>query len=279
MPTRRTSLFVMLASTLFGACQETEPGPQPIVADEAPRETVPAITVSNATFAYLLERYDTDGDAVITPAEYTRHDGQLARWDLDGDGRVTEADWALEDPQVSPQIDVMQRLDVLGRYFQTDENELEILTIDELANAFLEYDGAGTPDEELTEAEFLALADERAVAMPGDGSMMGQSYIGEVDGWARLTRFYDQNGSATLDLTELTILFEQADVYELRFDQVRFDDGDAGAHFDQVAYEEGLTVGSAVPDVTLTTLHGDEPVSLAQAVGTKPVALIFGSYT
>jgi hypothetical protein len=279
MPTHPSSLLVALAGALLGACQETQPAPQPIVPDDAPRAAAPPIVVSNATFAYLLERYDADGDAVITQAEYTRHDGQLARWDRDGDGHVTEADWAVEDPQVSPQIDVMQRLDVLGRYFQTDENELEVLTIDELAGAFLEYDATGTPDEELTEAEFLALADERAVAMPGDGSMMGQSYIGEVDGWGRLTRFYDLNGSNSLDLTELTVLFEEADVYELRFDQVRFDDGDAGAHFDQVAYREGLTVGSSVPDVTLTTLHGDEPVSLAQVVGTMPVALIFGSYT
>lgn len=215
-----------IGSILLGACQKTEPTP------EAPEQVATSAAAQDetldATFAYLLERYDTDGDAVIRPAEYTRHDGQLARWDTNADGVVSSEDWGAEDPLVTPQIDILQRMDVLGRYFQTDENEPELLTIDELANAFLEYDGAGDGNEELTEAEFRALAEERAVAMPGDGSLMMQSYIGEEDGWERLTRLYDLDGSGSLDLLEVTALYEQSDLYELRFDQVRFDGGVAG---------------------------------------------------
>jgi hypothetical protein len=78
---------------------------------------------------------------------------------------------------------------------------------------------------------------------------------------------------------ELAAVFEERDVYELRFDEIRFDDGAAGANFEALAYEAGLIVGSSVPDITLTTLHGEEPVRLTELAGGKPMALIFGSYT
>lgn len=237
------------------------------------------VGTASSPFDYLLERYDADGDGTIAPDEYTRHDGQLARWDTNGDGLITGSDWAGGSAGVGSQIMVMQRMDVLGRYFQTDENGPEVLTLDELANAFFEYDGAESADEQLSEAEFRALADGRLLEMPGDGSMMGQSYVGDADGWERLTQHFDDNRDEALSLDELSAIFVDQDVYELRFDQVRFDDGAAGAHFERFSYEAGLVVGSPVPAVTLTALHGGASVDLAGIAGKQPIALIFGSYT
>jgi len=233
----------------------------------------------NPAFAYLLDRYDSNDDAVITATEYTRHDGQFARWDRDEDGRLTEEDWTEVASQISPQIMIMQRLDVLGRYFQTDENGAEILTIDELANAFFDYDESGTADDELSEAEFRAMIDERAIEMPGDGSMMMQSYVGEADGWERLTQFYDSDASQTLSMDELSAAFAGSDSYELRFDQARFDGSPPDERFERLAYESGLVVGSPVPDLELTALNGGPPVELARVADGRPMALIFGSYT
>ncbi|MFT7669183.1 MAG: hypothetical protein ACI8X5_001883 [Planctomycetota bacterium] len=267
--------LLLTGPALILSCQAAETSPT----EARPIEALAPVGTAGSPFAYLLERYDTDGDEGIAPEEYTRHDGQFARWDTNGDGLITEMDWTDQPAQVGSQIKVMQRMDVLGRYFQTDENGPEVLTLDELANAFFEYDGAGTPDEKLSEAEFRAGAEERALEMPGDGSMMGQSYLGEADGWARLTQHYDTDRDEVLSMDELSTIFIEQDVYELRFDQVRFDDRAAGMHFEPLSYESGLVVGSAVPAVTLTALRGGPSVDLAEIAGDQPIALIFGSYT
>jgi hypothetical protein len=109
--------------------------------------------------------------------------------------------------------------------------------------------------------------------------MMMQSYVGETDGWDRLLGFFDDNLSLSLSLEEITVVFENDDIYSLRFDQVRFDDGAAGTFFEQRAYGQGLQVGSPVPDLTLENLTGTESVNLGKSVHQKPMALIFGSYT
>ncbi|MFT5051853.1 MAG: hypothetical protein ACI8QZ_003282 [Chlamydiales bacterium] len=278
-----TLLPALVGIGLVVGCRAAEPSsPGPVPGEslaETPVGIAPDVGDAVSPFGYLQQRYDADGDGVITAAEYTRHDGQLARWDRDGDGRLTQADWADATPDINPQIMTMRRMDVLGRYFQTDENGHDTLTIDELANAFFDYDEAGMADEELTEAEFLSMKDERAIEMPGDGSMMAQSYVGNVDGWERLTEFYDMDGSQTLSMAELATVFDGSDSYELHFDQVRFDDGTPGAHFEKLAYRAGLVVGSDIPEVTLTALHGAPSIDLAGIAGGKPVALIFGSYT
>jgi len=279
MPSRRSKSVAAFALGCLAACQSSgsEVAAPSAPADQAAQVSPPES--SGSTFAYLLARYDADRDGSITALEYTRHDGQFARWDSDGDQRISEADWSDQATTISPQIDALQRLDLLGRYFQTDENPGDVLTLDELANAFLEYDAAGTLDDHLTASEFAALAEERAVRMPGDGSMMKQSYIGEVGGWPQLADGFDSDGSGGLDMTELAAVFEERDVYELRFDELRFDGAAAGVYFDELAYEAGLVVGSSVPPVTLTSLGGGEPVALAELAGARPMALIFGSYT
>jgi hypothetical protein len=43
--------------------------------------------------------------------------------------------------------------------------------------------------------------------------------------------------------------------------------------------EGALKVGDRAPDVTLVGLDGVTPVRLSQAIGDKPLVLIFGSFT
>lgn len=271
----RTSALLALTVPFHGACRSAAP----TLAVDTPSEPETVADTHTTVFDYLLDRYDVDGDQRISAEEYTRHDGQFERWDQDGDGHLSAADWSEAALRVSPQIETMVRMDILGRFFQTDENEEDLLTIDELANSFFEYDEVQEADERLTREEFEALAEAKAITMPGDGSMMKQSYVGDRHGWSRLTRLYDADGDERLTLAELSVLFEELDVYEFRFDRIRFDDGDAGAHFESLAYEIGLPVGSAVPEVSLTSLADDSSVSLAGLTGVRPIALIFGSYT
>jgi hypothetical protein len=40
-----------------------------------------------------------------------------------------------------------------------------------------------------------------------------------------------------------------------------------------------LQVGDAAPDFTLRPLHGDVPVTLSDEYRSRPVVLVFGSYT
>jgi hypothetical protein len=43
--------------------------------------------------------------------------------------------------------------------------------------------------------------------------------------------------------------------------------------------EGALRVGQAAPDVTLASLDGRSRIRLADSIGSKPLVLVFGSYT
>ena len=69
------------------------------------------------TFAYLLSRYDANGDETITTDEYTRHEVQLSRWDSNGDGVLTGVDFDVPEPSYA-EIGELRKARVAGRYFQ-----------------------------------------------------------------------------------------------------------------------------------------------------------------
>lgn len=43
--------------------------------------------------------------------------------------------------------------------------------------------------------------------------------------------------------------------------------------------EGALRVGQAAPDITLASLDGRSRIRLADSIGSKPLVLVFGSYT
>lgn len=287
VPSPTTRVLTAIACLCACRAREASVAPGPAATTRIASRSDPGTAGSpaeldvNPTFAYLLERYDADGDGVVTAAEYTRRNGQLERWDTDGDGRLTVSDWGADDPLIDPQILDLQERWLLGRAFQAEGERTEVLSLDELAAAFHEYDGAdgSEPDEELGEAEFRARFDECAASLPGEGSMMIQSFAGGLDEWSELCSFFDFDRSGSLSLEELASYFEEHDLYELRFDRESYDAGVALVGSEPLDYRAGLPVGSPIPDLTLAALHGDEPVSLARLTGERPIALIFGSYT
>ena len=49
---------------------------------------------SNQAWSFYSEKYDSDSDGKVTPAEYDRDKDTFARLDRDGDGTLSAADWS-----------------------------------------------------------------------------------------------------------------------------------------------------------------------------------------
>lgn len=234
---------------------------------------VPA--VEGDTFAYLLSRYDANGDGTITPDEYTRHEVQLSRWDSNGDAVLTAVDFDVPEPSYE-EIGELRKRRVVGRYFQADD-EHEVLHVEELETAFAAYEGPGG-DWELTKSEFTSRAEERRVALPGDDSLMMQNYT-FGDPWQMLLQNFDEDDTGTVALWEVGVYIENQGEDGLRFDLDRCDGGAPGDTFTRIDYVTGLAEGSAVPELEIARLDGESSVALSKFAGEVPVALIFGSYT
>jgi len=230
---------------------------EPAAPEIAARDYLPE---ADDTFDHLLSRYDVDGDGAIARVEYTRQEGQFDRWDTDGDGHLTAADWEGVNPRIMTEIISIQKERVLGRYFQADDDNA-VLLLEELSDAFAAYDGA-SGDGELTQAEFNANAEARLVSLPGDQSMMMQSYAGGLDPWFSMLRAFDEDQTGTLAIWELGIYLEEERGGELRFDLDRCDDGAPGATFTTLDRSIGVPEGQPAPDFTLPMVHGSETVTL-----------------
>ena len=164
-----------------GDTQRADPrslaGPEPSAPDMGTTLAQPdprAPVEEGDTFAYLLARYDANGDETITAAEYTRHEVQLSRWDNNGDAVLTAADFDVPEPTYA-EIGRLRKARVVGRYFQADGDN-ETLHVEELAEAFDAYEGRDG-DDVLTEGEFASKAEARRVA---DGAYCGEGLEPDV---------------------------------------------------------------------------------------------------
>lgn len=284
---RPHSILFLALLTACSAVDTEREGPvatsEPIPANTAFEPAAPEIAARDYlpevedTFGHLLVRYDADGDGAIARVEYTRQEFQFDRWDTDGDGLLTAADWEGVNPRIMTEILSIQKERVLGRYFQADDDDT-VLLLEELTEAFEAYDGA-SGDGELNQAEFNARAEARLVSLPGDQSMMMQSYTGGMNPWFSLLRAFDEDKNGTIAIWELGIYLEEERGGELRFDLDRCDDGAPGATFATLDRSIGVPEGEPAPDFTLPMIHGSESVTLSDHFGETPVALIFGSYT
>lgn len=92
--------IVLTALVLSSACGTSgsvpapaaTPAPAPVV-DAAPPPPAEPEYPALASWHFLREKYDRDGDARISRAEYSRSSGGFARLDADGDGLVSAADF------------------------------------------------------------------------------------------------------------------------------------------------------------------------------------------
>lgn len=223
---------------------------------------------------YLLGKYDQDGDGRVAAAEYDRGEVAFARLDRDDDGQLTSADFA-SGASREERMAEMRAERTLGRYFQ-DAGDATELTRAELEVAFGAYDADG--NEVLIRPEFDARSEGARVTLASDDSRMVQRMMGDIEPWDALVALGDTDGDECLAVEEVVALFA-------RFDE----DGEGkltwmppaprGDRASGSSRPNGPDEGTLAPDFTLEPPDGGAAVTLSSFKGSKPVALIFGSYT
>ena len=206
---------------------------------------------TDTVWQHLVERYDSDGDAVVTADEYGRDSSKFERLDKDEDGALTKADFTNAQPmapgQMDTRFDAMATQRSMMRWFQDDDNPGDLYV------------------EEVT-ASFYRLDSDR------DGWLSAAEYPGGETTWASFVAACDTDHDGEVALAETESFFNRRDR-----------DGDgvwkrppprAGAR-----RRVGVAEGEPAPDFTLRPPDGGDPVTLSSFRGGKPVALIFGSYT
>ncbi len=227
----------------------------------------------SSNWAYLLSKYDGDGDQRIEFAEYNRDRDNFDRLDRDDDGVLSIEDFpALDEESFRGFYRDQRALRVLGAHFQADEDTAE-LRLEELEWMIMTYDL--DYDDAIDAEEFAAGAEEhRREVDDGDDSGTERAMMGDYDAWEVLIEAVDDDGDGRLATRELVAFFNERD------------DGDQVLSMRGGASEEarrpdtsGVLEGEMAPDFSLEPPDGGERVTLSSFRGKKPVALVFGSYT
>lgn len=250
--------FGALASVL--SCGQTEP---PSDAEEL-RVPTAAPGTYESPLAYLLDRYDSNGDGAVSWSEHGRTAQAFARLDRDGNGLVDSADYAAAPAKGSRMRGERAAL-LIGAYLQQDENG-SFLASEELGRAFEAYDsnGDGLLDEEEFRCGALAPA-------PGPilESARARALLEDVDPWTGLLAGVDADADGSLSRSEVLVFHE------------RRGGGAPWVWQEELPSDQALRplMGLPAPDLTLAPLDGGTSVTLSSFEGDRPVALIFGSYT
>ena len=234
---------------------------------------------------YLMARYDVDRDGRITAAEYARSEETFKRLDKNQDGVLTTDDFASRSRGGSGgnrgvgQMSSQMAMRFVAWYFQGDDEPGKLL-LAELEAALETYD---------TDEDGAISKDELSCGIPlrsGLGQKpsgrMAQMLEGE-DAYKSLLAAADKDKNGALARVELVAFFKAQDsnsdgVWDLSgFSGSPRGGARGGGRGSRPV--TGPEQGTLAPDFTLTTLQGDEQVSLSEFRGKKPVALIFGSYT
>jgi len=240
----------------------------------------------NSNFDYLLARYDSDGNGELSQTEYARGESNWERLDRDKDGTLSTADFAPRsrgnrEERMRPSR--VRRL--LGWYFQAD-GTAESVSAEEALQAMALYDTDN--DGQLTEAEFTCAYEDRMTALPDDDSRMVKMYMEDVRPWEVLVEELDSDKNATLAAGEFDafmdrhaqdgmITFVSRESREGGRQSTRR--GSAAGREQADRPVDGAAEGSPAPDFTLSSPDGEQTVTLSSFKGSKPVALVFGSYT
>lgn len=262
------SALLPISLVLLGACQSSK-DPATLSQEAAHRAPVDAEGRWDTVFEYLTDRYDRDGDGVLTEAEYDRPHGDFVRLDRVPDGVLTEADFAPAGRRMrslGPSESKRQRaLHLLAWYFQADE-VIHTVQLDEMLAAHTAYDGNGDGRVGRSEFERTAATREGFGRRPA-GRWAGLLEAETTDPWERILLGTDGNDDGFLEVSEIESFFEANP------------DGAWAVSPNEVAVSPESLLGRMAPDFTLSDPDGGGTVTLSDFAGDRPVALIFGSYT
>ncbi|MHC5009476.1 MAG: EF-hand domain-containing protein [Planctomycetota bacterium] len=237
------------------------------VAEEAARDApapLPYATEETTIWAYLRNKYDRDGDDLISAEEYDRGDEAFERLDRNEDGAITEADFAAANRM---KVRVAQM--TLTRYFQSDEDATD-LHIEEVRESFRAHDADG--DERLSPGEF-----EEAMQRGNEAGGGGNPDLPPgMEPYETLLELADEDDDGTIGLADLEAFFRSQDSNDDGVWQRRPPRRRPGAGAQEMS---GVPEGEPAPDFTLEPPEGGERVTLSSFAGVRPVALVFGSYT
>lgn len=277
-----TSFGLLLAQGCAVSGSQSESGSiNHAVADPAPVATDVDV---NTQWKYLLDRYDANHDGEVSAAEYSREGQSIDRWDHNGDGLLSDADFESSVPSGGMRggrAEMMRQMRdpiarrMMSRYFQRDGNN-EIVTRSEFDGVLASYDA--NQDGSLEPSEFRAQSASFKVTAPGDDSPMVKRFMGDMDPWDTIAAAVDRDEDGNMSSIELASFYDKmaSGTGEWNLESVT----DGGQRSRAGASEKsGPMVGTMAPDFTLETPDSDDTVRLSSFRGSKPVALIFGSYT
>ena len=226
-----------------------------------------------SNWAYLLGKYDADGDQRVEASEYDRDSKRFTRLDLNADGVLSVEDFPVLDEDSFRGFYQGQRAQrVLAMHFQADDDDGE-LRLDELEWMITAYDA--DYDEAIDASEFAASADEhRRELDDGDRSGTEGAMMGDYDPWDVLAEAADGDDDGRLTASEMVSFFQSrcqgGEILDLRSEAMENR---------WTKDTSGVAAGEWAPDFSLEPPHGGERVTLSSFRGDRPVALIFGSYT
>jgi len=250
------------------------PGTVAVPEVEQPAPIVASAVVDQhaSPWEHVRTKYDADGDGVVSIEEYDRDGVQFAQLDLDNDGKLSTADFSRELSPTAPMLR-MRIFRVLANYFQTDEDPSKF-SMGELAEAFGIYDEDG--DGAIAAEEFSAHAAERRRALLDEGSDFARVIMADIQPFEELVAELDEDGDGALNDDELITFFEARDEQRsgvLALPVAQEAERSGGK------WTSGALAGEPAPDFTLEPPDGGAQTTLSSFRGSKPVALIFGSYT
>jgi len=244
-------LCLIVLPILGGSCATGTPQ----LTQEASAETAPASTWEcssrvelSSLWATLSQRHDHNSDGKVTLLEYSRGEVRFANYDRNEDGVLDAADFP-EDT-----------------YFNGFSHMI-------LSAA----DGDG--DESVSTEEWRDFS--ARFDADGDGQVVKEEVVSVLGGWANdwplFLLSFDQDGDGDFDQEDLAMTFRDQDFNG--DGHLRGKEMGGWQRTMDVRETEPPAAGEMAPNFTLPYAAGTGEFALLTESRTKPVALIFGSYT
>lgn len=210
------------------------------------------VNAQEEVWEHFETRYDKDGDGRITREEHGRGVEAFDNLDRDGDGVITEADF--------------ERRRSGGRGREAGAGGLA-RNLGEMFGTFLNRDGEPGLSKQEWEAMIASLEPDADGAVAAD-KLRGLTGLAGRGGRGRdISQPLDRDRDGVVSEADLRAVFAAMD-------------GNGDGLVEQgVEIDMPPCVGELAPDFTLPLSDGSSEVTLSSFRGSKPVALIFGSYT